>query len=58
VRAIGRDEVQPDPAARLGQPVLHKLGVMVAGIVQKDVDYRQMGYSAGVSLLRRCCASG
>ena len=33
--------MQLDPAARLGQPILHKLGVMVAGIVQKNMDYRQ-----------------
>jgi hypothetical protein len=41
VRTIGRNEVQPDPAARLGQPVLYKRGVVVAGVVEIDVDCRQ-----------------
>ena len=41
MRTVGRDEVQLDPAARLGQPLLHKLGVMVPGVVQVNMDHRQ-----------------
>jgi hypothetical protein len=41
MRAVSRDEMQPDPAARLGQPILHKPGVMIARVVQKNVDDRQ-----------------
>ncbi|MGA8769396.1 MAG: hypothetical protein WB610_03290, partial [Rhodomicrobium sp.] len=41
MRAIGWDEVKLDPAARLGQPILHKLGVMVAGVVQVNMDHCQ-----------------
>ena len=33
--------MQPDPAARLGQPILHKPGVMIARVVQKNMDARQ-----------------
>jgi len=39
--AIGRDEMQLDPAPGPGQPFLHQLGVMVARIVEKDMDERQ-----------------
>ena len=41
MRAVWRDEAQPDSAARLSQPVLHRLGVMIARIVQIDMDERQ-----------------
>ncbi len=41
MRTIGRDEVELDPAARLGQPLLHKLGVMITGIVQVNMDHYQ-----------------
>ena len=33
--------MQLDPALRPGEPVLHQLGVMIARIVEKDVDQRQ-----------------
>ncbi len=38
MRAISRDEVQFDPAARAGQPSLHPFGVVVAGVVHKQMD--------------------
>jgi hypothetical protein len=38
VRAIGRDEMQFDSATRLRQPFLHKLGMMITRVVQKDMD--------------------
>ncbi len=41
VRAIEGNEMQLDPAIRPGEPVLHQLGVMIARIVEKDVDQRQ-----------------
>jgi hypothetical protein len=34
MRAIGRNEMQLDPAAGPREPFLHQLGVMVAGIVE------------------------
>src|SRR5438552_6062178 len=36
MRAIGRDEMQLDPAAGPGEPFLHQLGVMIARVVKKD----------------------
>src|SRR5271166_4340914 len=36
--AIGRNEVELDPAPRPCQPSLHQLGVVVAGIVHKQMD--------------------
>ena len=39
--AISWDEMQPDPAAWLGEPILHKLGMMVARVVQINMDHRQ-----------------
>ena len=41
VRAISRNEMQPDPAIGPREPVLHELGVMIARIVEKDMDERQ-----------------
>jgi hypothetical protein len=41
MRAIGRDEMQLDPAPGPGEPFLHQLGVMVARVVKKDMDERQ-----------------
>jgi hypothetical protein len=38
MRAIGRNEVALDPAPWSRQPSLHQLGVVVAGIVQKQMD--------------------
>src|SRR3954467_9292919 len=38
MRTVGRNEVEPDPPARHGQPVLNRPGVMVAGIVQEHMD--------------------
>ena len=33
--------MQPDPAAGLGEPSLHQFGMLVAGIVEIDMDQRQ-----------------
>ena len=49
IRAISRDEMQPDPAAKLGQPILHKPGLMIARVDRKNVDCPQQGWSYGVS---------
>jgi hypothetical protein len=38
MRAIGRDEMQFDPAPGSGK---HQLGVMIARVVKKDMDVRQ-----------------
>src|SRR5471030_3504486 len=38
MRTIGRDEMQLDPAARPGEPVLHQPGMMIARVVEKDMD--------------------
>ena len=38
VRAVGRHEVQDDAPPWLSQPVLDGSGVMVAGVVEEDVD--------------------
>src|SRR3954452_17691438 len=38
MRAVGRNEMEPDPPARHCQPVLNRAGVMVAGIVQEHMD--------------------
>ena len=40
MRAVWREEVQPDAAARLGQPVLHQPCVVIARIVQIDMPNR------------------
>src|ERR1035441_3784026 len=40
MRAIGRDEMQLDPAPWPGKPFLHQPGVMVARVVEKDMDER------------------
>ena len=40
MRAIGRDESQPDAASGPGEPGLGQLGVVIAGIVEKDMDRR------------------
>ena len=41
VRAIRRNEMQPDPAFGPRQPVPHELGVMIARVVEKHMDERQ-----------------
>ena len=41
VRAIGWNEMQPDPAVGPGKPVLHELGVMIARVVKENMDERQ-----------------
>ena len=41
MRAIGRDEMQLDPTIGDSEPLAHKLGVMIAGIVEEDMDARQ-----------------
>src|SRR5439155_23876929 len=41
MRAVGRDEMQLDPAAGPGEPFLHQPGVMIARVVKKDMDERQ-----------------
>ena len=41
MRTIGRDEMQLDPAAGSSKPFLHELGVMIARVVEKDMDERQ-----------------
>src|SRR5258708_6449803 len=38
MRTIGRDEIQFDPAPRPGKPFLHQLGMMIARVVEKDMD--------------------
>jgi len=38
MRTIGRDEMQLDPAAGPGEPLLHQLGMMIARVVEKDMD--------------------
>src|SRR5665811_630616 len=41
MRAIGRDEMQLDPAPGPGEPFLHQLGVVIARVVKKDMDEHQ-----------------
>src|ERR1700680_3548747 len=41
MRAIGRNEMQLDAAAGSREPFLHELGVMIARIIEKDMDERQ-----------------
>ena len=41
MRAIGRGEMQLDPAPGSRKPFLHQLGVMIARVVEKDMDERQ-----------------
>jgi len=41
MRAIGRNEVQFDPAPGPREPFPHELGVMIACVVEKDMDERQ-----------------
>src|SRR5271165_6767542 len=45
VRTVGRHEVQDDAPPRLLQPVLDGSGMMVAGVVEEDVDaaHRRIG---------------
>jgi hypothetical protein len=50
VRAIGRDEMQRDPAPRPGEPFPHELGVIIARIVENDMDERK---APGKDSLRR-----
>ena len=38
MRAIARNEMQPDPAIRPRQPFLHQLGVMIARVVERASD--------------------
>src|ERR1700719_2601679 len=38
MRAVAGNEMKPDPAPRPRQPLLHEPRMMVAGIVEKDVD--------------------
>ena len=38
VRAIGRNKMKLDPASRLCQPFLNENGVVVSGIVEKNVN--------------------
>src|SRR3954452_12100115 len=52
MRAVGRNEMEPDPPARQGQPVLNRPGVMVAGIVQKHWMIRIAGYSVSIAVRR------
>jgi hypothetical protein len=40
MRAIGRNEMQLDPAAGPRQPFRHQFGVMIARIVEKDMEER------------------
>ena len=40
MRAIGGNEVQLDPAARLCQPFLHEYSMVIARVVEKDMDVR------------------
>ena len=41
MRAIGRNEMQLDPAPRSSKPFLHQSGVVIARVVKKDMDERQ-----------------
>src|ERR1700675_1443140 len=41
MRAIGRNEMQFDAATGPREPFLHELGVMIARVVEKDMDERQ-----------------
>src|ERR1022692_390642 len=41
MRAIGRNEMQFDPAPRSSKPFLHQSGVVIARVVKKDMDERQ-----------------
>src|SRR5450631_730968 len=41
MRAVGRNEMQIDPAPRSSKPFLHQSGVVIARVVKKDMDERQ-----------------
>src|SRR5258708_23219300 len=41
MRAIGRNEMQLDPAPRSSKPFLHQSGVVIARVVKKDMDEHQ-----------------
>src|SRR3989304_7510820 len=41
MRAIGRNEMQFDPAPGSSKPFLDELGVMIARVFEKDMDERQ-----------------
>src|SRR5450755_391778 len=41
MRAIGRNEMQLDPAPGSSKPFLHQPGVMIARVVKKDMEERQ-----------------
>src|SRR5271157_5047504 len=45
MRTVGRHEMQDDAPARLLQPVLDGSGMMVAGVIEEDVDaaHRRIG---------------
>ena len=43
MRAIGRNEMQYDPAPGPRQPFPHELGMMIARVVEKDTDEREHG---------------
>ena len=53
VRTIGRDEVQHALATFSLEPFTHALGMMVAGIVQVDMDPSFLGMRAGSGNLHR-----
>ena len=38
MRAVGGDEMQQDASAWLGEPFPYHLGVVIGGVVEKDVD--------------------
>ena len=38
MRAVARNEIQPDLAPRPSKPFLHQSGVVIAGVVKKDID--------------------
>ena len=43
MRAIGRNETKPDPAAGPRQPGLNQFRVVVSGVIQKDVNEPHAG---------------
>jgi hypothetical protein len=38
MRAAGWNKMQLDAVARLGQPFLHQFGVMIAGVIEEDLN--------------------
>ena len=43
MRAIARNEMQLDPATGSREPFLHQLGVMIARVVDKDMERANSG---------------